>query len=323
MQLNFIGNSETDAHRLRTLFGRVDKTFLTQGCFSLSQLKRGVDLTYNTEAIFFGWGCRGLTPEELSAAFPCLKAAFYLGGDTGPYEPAFTAIGVPLFSCLTENSRSTAEFAFAQIILANKGYYRATRSYIPWMWPLNFRYAKAKANLAYGNFGATVGIVGFGNVGRLVITQLRRFDLALLVHDPFVEDIEIERAGATAATLQCLVESSDVVSLHLPIRETASPLLDHANIAKLKKQSTLINTSRGHHISEDAIANIASQRPDLTFVLDVTRREPLPFWSPLWRRKNVFLSPHIAGVSDQELPRLVIYLSEIYERWSAELTAKL
>ena len=139
---------------------------------------------------------------------------------------------------------------------------------------------------------ATVGLVGYGAIGRAVARRVRAFGAELVVHDP-LSDVD----DAPALELEDLLGCSDVVSLHLPLTAQTAGLLDRDRFARMKTGAVLVNTSRGPIVDEPALVEALTSGPLIAAGIDVFEVEP-PGGRPLTRLPNVILSPHCAGISD-------------------------
>ncbi len=138
--------------------------------------------------------------------------------------------------------------------------------------------------------GATVGIVGYGAIGRAVARRLAGFGVELLVHDPFVDDVE-------GTDLDELLVRSDVVTLHMPLTPQTRGIVDARAIALMKPDAVIVNTARGPVIDQDALIDALRGGRLGAAGLDVFAVEP-PLGSPLLELPNVILSPHVGGISD-------------------------
>lgn len=142
--------------------------------------------------------------------------------------------------------------------------------------------------------GATVGVVGFGAIGRAVARRLSGFGVRLLVHDPFVTDT----GGLGVATdLDDLLGASDVVTLHLPLSSETRGVIDAARLARMRRGAVIVNTARGPIIDQAALIGALRSGHIAAAGLDVFEVEP-PLGSELLTMDNVLLSPHVAGISD-------------------------
>jgi phosphoglycerate dehydrogenase-like enzyme len=159
--------------------------------------------------------------------------------------------------------------------------------------------------------GATMGIIGFGAIGRNVAKRALAFDMNVLAVDAVACDGApyCEEVWATER-LQDMLAASDVVVVAAPYTKETHHLLSTAEIAAMKPDAYLIVVSRGGIVDEDALAT-AMQAGHLAGAgIDVTEREPLPADSPLWELPNVILTPHLAGSSFQKERRCVEVLRE-------------
>ena len=140
--------------------------------------------------------------------------------------------------------------------------------------------------------GATVGLVGYGHIGRRVAARLRGFDVELLVHDP-----ALPAGGPEPSTpLDDLLHRSDVVSLHCPLTASTRHLIDARALGLMRPDAVLVNTSRGGVVDEPALVAALRARSIAGAALDVFEGEP-PAGSPLLELDNVVVSPHNAGLS--------------------------
>ena len=152
-----------------------------------------------------------------------------------------------------------------------------------------------------GNYGAVVGLIGASRTGRLTAEHLQRFDIEVLVHDPFAGAEEIAALGARKVDLEELFRASDVVSLHAPDVPSTRGMITAEHFALMREGTTFLNTARPALVDEDALrAELVSGR--ISAVLDV--HDDLAPDDPLWDLSNVQLTPHIAGSQGNELHRL-------------------
>ncbi|MGK9168913.1 hydroxyacid dehydrogenase [Inquilinus limosus] len=142
----------------------------------------------------------------------------------------------------------------------------------------------------------TVGIVGAGYVGRLVIRLFRAFGARILVSDPYLSAEKAAELGVERAGLDDLLGASDIVSLHAPALPETRHMIGAAQLARLRDGCLFINTARSALIDEAALL-AALRTGRFTAALDVFDQEPLPADSPFRGLPNVVLSPHAAGHS--------------------------
>ena len=144
----------------------------------------------------------------------------------------------------------------------------------------------------------TVGVVGFGRIGREVVRRLLPFRGVIRVFDPMVNPKEIESAGASAATsVGELLAQSDIVTLHCPSTAQTRRMLGGESLAKMKRGSILVNLARGDLVDTSALVATLQSGHLAGAALDVCDPEPIPPGHPLLQMPNVIVAPHIASAS--------------------------
>lgn len=145
--------------------------------------------------------------------------------------------------------------------------------------------------------GATVGLVGYGHIGRKVARRLAGFDVELLVSDPAAP------ASLPTVGLDDLLSRADVVSLHCPLFDSTRHLIDAAALRKMQPHAVLVNTSRGEVVDEAALVQALTDGVIAGAALDVFETEP-PHESPLLAMPNVVVSPHVGGLSTSSVDEM-------------------
>jgi phosphoglycerate dehydrogenase-like enzyme len=140
--------------------------------------------------------------------------------------------------------------------------------------------------------GTTVGLVGFGRIGRGVAARLRGFDVELLVHDPLLPP----DGPHTSIPLDDLLQRSDIVSIHCPLTESTRHLIDARALQSMRPGAILVNTARGEVVDERALADALGSGAIGGAGIDAFALEP-PLGSPLLELSNVVVSPHNGGLS--------------------------
>lgn len=252
------------------------------------------------DTIFSTWNMPMLEADALPELFPNLRHLYYAAGSVKYFAEPFVRCGVELHSAASVNASPVAEYAAALIILASKGFFRSRVTTLN-----HFYRAKRAADLFPGNYHSTVGILGFGNVGREVASLLHeRTELDLIAYDPYVDEGVCASLGVRETSLQGLFAASDVITNHLPDTEETRGMIAAELLSSMKPTATFINTGRGAQVNEAALARVLSSHPLQTAILDVTDPEPVRPWSRLLRRKNVYITPHVAGSLGNEKRRL-------------------
>jgi phosphoglycerate dehydrogenase-like enzyme len=262
------------------------------------------------EVLISCWGCPPLTEEVLARA-PRLRAVIHAAGSVKHHiTDACWRRGIAVTSAASANAVPVAEYTVAFVLLAGKDLLRMRDDY-------RRRRADHDWQTAYegaGNYRRTVGVVGASRIGRRVLELLRPHDLELLLHDPYLLPGEAEGLGARAVGLDELCVRSDVVSVHAPELPATHHLMSRERLASMRTGATLINTSRGSLVDQDALTEeLVSGRLDA--VLDVTVPEVLPPDSPLYDLPNVVLTPHVAGSLGTELHRMAAAAADELERY--------
>lgn len=143
----------------------------------------------------------------------------------------------------------------------------------------------------------TVGVVGFGRIGREVVARLRGFRPRILVHDPFAKAADIANAGAEPVGLPALLSGSDVVTLHVPSVPETRRLIRRETLDAMRPGALLINVARGDLIDADALVEALRDGKLAGAAFDVFSPEPIPEDHPIRSHPDVILAPHIASVS--------------------------
>lgn len=153
----------------------------------------------------------------------------------------------------------------------------------------------------------TVGVIGYGHVGTRVVRLLRAFGSRILVHDPYVQlSPEDAAAGVELASLERVLEESDVVTLHPRVTPETRGMINRETLAAMKPGAILVNTARGPICDYDALQEALESGHLGGAMLETFAVEPAPPGWPLLRLPNVTLTPHIAGAS----LRTVTYAAE-------------
>jgi D-3-phosphoglycerate dehydrogenase / 2-oxoglutarate reductase len=150
----------------------------------------------------------------------------------------------------------------------------------------------------------TVGVVGFGRIGREVASRLRPFKCRIMVFDPAASDAAIREANCEPAPLEELLVASDLVTLHCPSNEHTRQMIRAETIARMKDGALLVNASRGTLVKTNDLVTALRSGKIAAAALDVTDPEPLPPDHPLRTMENVLITAHIAGASPQAALKL-------------------
>lgn len=274
--------------------------------------KENKDILKSIEYIFAYWGMPHFSEQEISEYFPSLKAIFYSAGSVQGFALPFINCGVKVFSAAPGNAIPVAEFASAQIILANKGYYQGVIKYKN----EGCQSAHSYCHSFSGNYGNKIGILGAGMIGKEVIRILKSYNLQLFVFDPFLSIEKANELGVRLTSLQDIFSECSVISNHLANKIQTQGLLNYSLFSKMQDKCTFINTGRGAQVVESDLIRSLKEKPNRTALLDVTFPEPPIEGNELYNLGNVFLTPHIAGSMNNEIARMGIDMCEEYLAFS-------
>jgi D-3-phosphoglycerate dehydrogenase / 2-oxoglutarate reductase len=143
----------------------------------------------------------------------------------------------------------------------------------------------------------TLGLVGFGNIARLVAERARPFGFRILAVDPYVAPESAAPYGVQLVSLEALLRESDLVSVHVLLTRETRHLLDATRLGWMKPTAMLVNTSRGAVVDEAALVDALRAGRLAGAALDVFEAEPLDPRSPLTQLEDVILAPHLASYS--------------------------
>lgn len=152
--------------------------------------------------------------------------------------------------------------------------------------------------------GTVLGLVGLGNIPRLVAPKAQAFRMKVIAYDPFAKSEIFQAAKVNSVDFDTLLKTADYVSVHAPLTPATRGLMNADAFAKMKKGAYLVNTARGPLIDEPALVAALDSGQVGGAALDVVTTEPLAKDSPLLGRDNVIISPHTAFYSIEALNEL-------------------
>jgi D-3-phosphoglycerate dehydrogenase / 2-oxoglutarate reductase len=233
---------------------------------------------------------QAVVPAAVIEASPKLRAVSKMG--TGVSEiavAAATARGVPVTSTRGRNAEAVAQHTVGLI-------YALVRR-IPQNDATLRRGGWDKAVRSHAQLdGHTLGIVGFGHIGRRVAEIMRPLNMTVLAYSPRVPASEMP-AWVTRVDLDTLTAESDIVSLHCELTPETRHMFDAARFARMKRSAYLINTGRGRLVDEDALVAALKDGTILGAALDVFQEEPTRPDNPLLALPNTVLTAHIGALT--------------------------
>ncbi|MCI0678736.1 MAG: hypothetical protein L0Z63_06815 [Actinobacteria bacterium] len=226
-------------------------------------------------------------------AAPLLRAVARAGAgvDNVDVESA-TRRGVAVFNAPGGNTIAAAELTMALMLSVVRRVAEADRSVREGRWD--------RATLQGVELrGRILGLVGAGRIGGEVAKRARAFGMAVIAYDPYLSPMRAAAVGVTLVDLDRLLETSDMISLHVPLNEETRGLIGEEALGRMKKSAFLVNVARGGVVDETALAGALADGVIAGAALDVYSTEPLSGDSPLRRAPNLVLTPHL-GASTRE-----------------------
>jgi len=206
---------------------------------------------------------------------------------------ACEARGIRVIPASGANAESVAEYVIAMALVLLRGAYLSSAEVAAGKWP---RQALSSGREAGGK---TLGLVGFGHIGRITAAKAAALGMRVLGHDAHLPDADPAwaRGRAQPRALDALLAQSDAVSLHLPLTPQTRGLFGHERLARMKRGAVLVNTARGGIVDEEALARLLRDGHLGGAALDVFENEPLAAGSPLAGAPRLVLTPHVAGLT--------------------------
>ena len=243
----------------------------------------------------------------LLAAAPDLRVVGRLGvGLDNIDTEACAARGVEVIPATGANAQAVAEYVIGTAMALLRTAYQSSAAVADGTWP--------RTALGEGReiAGKTLGVVGFGGIGRLTARLAAAVGMDVVGFDPQLgpaSPVWIAH-GTTPLTLSELLTRSDVVSLHVPLTRETRGLIDASRIAQMRPEAIVVNTARGGVVDEVALARALRAGRLGGAALDVFEREPLPAGSPFAGCPRLILTPHIAGVTRESNERVSALIAD-------------
>ena len=214
--------------------------------------------------------------------------------------------GIQVAPATGANAASVAEYVIGSAMLLLRGAYLSTAAVAAGGWP--------REALSGGREigGRVLGLVGFGTIGQVTAKLAQGVGMQVLAYDPVLGagDPVLAKARVRWGSLDEVVASADIVSLHVPLIESTRGLFDAKRIASMKPGAILINTARGGIVDEIAVADALRRGAIGGAALDVFEAEPLPSSPHFLNCPNLILTPHVAGVTAESNERVSFLIAE-------------
>jgi len=314
MRIAFLSNEKNQLARVYTnesvekikLLGEVSD-FISGG-----ELDAHREYLREVEVIFCTWGMPSFTKEQIAEYFPQLRLVLYGAGSVQHFARPFLESGIKVSSAFRANAVPVAEYTFAQILLASKHYNHNIRKY---------KRSRASTfihhNICTGNYNAKIGIVGVGAIGAMVAERLKSVDVQVLGYDPFLSEDRAKELNVRLVDLATIFSECDVITNHLANKAELNNIFSYDLFRLMKDTATFINTGRGAQVNEKGLAKALRQCKHRSALIDVIQHEGTPILSPLYWRRNCYMTSHIAGSVGGEVVRMGDYMIAECERYLA------
>lgn len=251
------------------------------------------------DAVLSGWGVRSPTPAMLDRAVN-LKVISHTAGSIKMFPRYALEKGVIITSAQAKMARTVAEFCLMNALIL----LRRLLTFVDAAPERKAFFSPTGSNPFNETlYGKTVGLVGFGHIGRHFRELLAPFGCRVLVYDPYLSADVAAKHDITLTDLPTLLQSSKIVSLHAPDIPSTRGLIGARELAMLPDGTVFLNSSRGRVVDTGALTS-ELQTGRFFAAIDVTDPEPLPPDHPLRSLPNVLFTPHVAGPTEDELPNL-------------------
>jgi len=250
--------------------------------------------------------------EEVLMGASKLKVVGRLGVGLENIElPACAKRNIKVIPATGANAESVAEYVVGAAVALTRGFIPATAATLKGEWP------RPRFSGYHEFLGKTIGIVGFGSIGRVVAKKAHAFGLHCLAYDPMLSGSPVELDGFSVPLLSLgdLLAKSDVVTLHLPFLPETKNLFNAAILGQMKNGACLINTARGGIVDEMALVEHLRSGHLGGAAIDVFESEPAKDLSDFVGIENLILTPHIAGVTHESNERVSQMIADEVNRF--------
>ncbi len=225
-----------------------------------------------------------------------------VGVDNVDLEAA-TRRGVVVMNTPGGSSVTVAELAMAMMLALSRPIAQATASIKSGKW-------EKKRFQGHELSGKTLGVVGIGNIGSVVVDRARAMKMGVVAFDPFVSQEAAAQMGVELVPLEQIWKRADVISLHVPITEKTRNVVNAATIAQMKKGVLIVNCARGGLVDEKALADALASGHVGGAALDVFEKEPVAPDNPLLQLENFICTPHLGASTEEAQAAVAVAIAE-------------
>jgi D-3-phosphoglycerate dehydrogenase len=244
-----------------------------------------------------------VTPRVIEAA-TSLKAVGRAGiGVDNVDIPAASRRGIVVMNTPTGNSVTTAEHALALLASLARKIPQAVASMRDGKWQKSKFQGR---EIAY----KTLGIIGLGNIGRIVADRAQGLKMKVIGVDPVMSSDRAAKLGIELVSLDELLQRSDFITIHAPLTQETNKLISDAAFDKMKDDALIVNAARGGIVDEEALARAIEQGKIAGAALDVFGKEPVDPENPLLKLDNVLCTPHLGASTSEAQERVAVEIAE-------------
>lgn len=191
--------------------------------------------------------------------------------------------------------KTIAEDVFAKILFLARNYMVHLKDQRNNFWPNDIQLPNYNLDIAE----KTIGILGAGSIGREIAIRAKAFEMKVIGFDPYLEtQVAFDKIYNKTEDLYEVLRISDFIVTCLPVTSETRDIMNKDTFSLMKKNSFFINVARGEVVDESALIYALDNGIIRGAFIDVSKEEPLDFQSPLWKTKNLFITPHRAAYGD-------------------------
>jgi len=189
------------------------------------------------------------------------------------------------------NANAVAEYTIGLMISETRNIARSNYSLRMTGWRENYPNTENIPEIS----NSKIGIIGFGQIGKLVVKKLQNFGATIQVYDPFIPLETIKKYGCIPVKLDELLKSSDIISLHVRLSDNTKGMIGFEEFEKMKSSSYFINTARAGLVNAEALVGALKKKKIMGAAVDVFEEEPAPKDHPLFLLDNITVTNHRSG----------------------------
>lgn len=213
---------------------------------------------------------------------------------------AASRLGITIANCPGANDPSVADLTIGLMIAVARSIPRVEQELRQGGWG---RYEGGEL------WKKTLGLIGFGRIGRGVAKRASGFNMRVIVHDPYVQQDQTQSTKVQFDSFEDVIEQADFLSLHTPLNDETTNMIGSAELAAMKPSAYLINTARGGLVDEQALFKALTEKQIAGAAFDVFLDEP-PVNSPLLGLDNMVATPHIGSHTQESIERMGVMAAQ-------------